>query len=101
MAHPEFPGMPVPAQPRKGSRAWVKAELRRFFEAGREHGGLILPSMAATALDVSPQRVDQLMKAGSLRSCTFLGKRFVSSDDVLAFAELERTPSFRYDQFAA
>lgn len=84
-------------KPRKGSKAWVKAEWARFVELAAEHGGLTQPFLAAMALGLSRTRVMQLMDDGKLRSFEVMGKRFVSCADVEEFAKLQRDTAFRYE----
>lgn len=94
----ELPGMPAPSAPklRKGSRAWIGAEMSRFRSLSVEHDGLTQPFMAALVLGVSKQRVSQLMGAGHLRSFEVMGKSFLSCRDIEQFAKLERDTGFRY-----
>lgn len=88
----ELPGMPEPqdAKPRKGSKAWKKAEIARFYALAREHGGLTSAFFVAVVLGVSRQRVHQLAEAGTLPSYDVLGKRYFPCDVVEEFAARER-----------
>lgn len=58
--------------------------FNRFMDVSREEGGLLSGQQAAILLDVSQQRVVQLMDAGALTTWEFLGKRYVSGREVAA-----------------
>ena len=53
-----------------------------FIHVSRKEGGLLSPSQAAVHLGVSKVRVHQLMEAGILRKWVYLGKPYVSCQDV-------------------
>jgi hypothetical protein len=77
-------------EPRKGSNAWVAAELKRFRDLCKEHEGLTSPFFAKIALGVSKQRVHELMKNGKLPSFEILGKTFIACDVLESFCKVER-----------
>ena len=81
---------------RVGSRAWYKAEWKRFRELAAQHEGLTQPPFAAIALGVHRSRIYQLMDAGHVPSFEIMGKRFVSCKEIERFAKLERTSGTRY-----
>ncbi len=72
------------------------AEIRRFRELSRKHGGLTQVGMCSLVLGVSTQRVYQLIEAGRLPSVEILGKRYVLCDELEAFAAVERSSGTRY-----
>lgn len=82
---PELPGMPQAAPsraPRKGSKAWVAYEVKRFYQLAKEHGGLMPAPMAAAALGVSRIRVYQLAEAGRIEAFEIMGKLYFAGDSV-------------------
>jgi hypothetical protein len=61
----------------------------QFMRVSSEEGGLLSPSQAAVVLEVSPQRVAELVKLGQLRKWDLLGKSYVSVRDVDARRKTE------------
>lgn len=53
-------------------------------------GGLVPQSMVGTILGVSRQRVHQLVAEGTFSVWTFHGMRWLSQEEVVAFAKLNR-----------
>jgi hypothetical protein len=58
--------------------------FREFMDVNREEGGFLTTVQAAIILDVTRQRVVQLIEAGQLKTWEFLGKRYVSAREVAA-----------------
>jgi len=85
----EFPF--VEAMPKREksrlARVWEQFQLVR--EAVRIHGALIPQSYAKTLLDLSKQRVHQLVNEGKLTSIDLGGVRYVTEKSILAWAEAE------------
>lgn len=80
--------------PRESKLARITRETRKELEAyqrdsGRE-GGLISKALAATILDVSHQRVCQLVESGCFSVFHHFDKEFVSIKEVKAFLLVER-----------
>lgn len=94
--------MPAPQEPklRKGSKAWKKAEVARFYELARAHRGLTGAFFVALSLGVSRQRVYQLVEAGRLHPVEILGKQYFPCDEVEEFSKLERNSNTRYDDYS-
>jgi hypothetical protein len=86
----ELPGMPPPALPRRGSVAWTVREWRRFRQLCRLHDGLTSPAFAAEVLQLSRQRVGQLIDAGRLRTYTVFDRPFIPCDELAEFAKIDR-----------
>lgn len=63
------------------------AELRKVVE---EKGMVIPQHMAANLLDLSKQRIGQLVDDGRLESIEMHGVRYVTEESVVAFAKEER-----------
>jgi hypothetical protein len=53
-----------------------------FMRLSREESGLLSPSQAAVVLEVSPQRVNELLRDGLLKKWQLLGKTYVSGREV-------------------
>jgi hypothetical protein len=53
-----------------------------FMKVSQTEAGLMLPAQAALVLDVSNQRVLQLMEVGKFRTWTFFGKNYLSAREV-------------------
>jgi hypothetical protein len=62
----------------------------QFMKVSRQEDGLFLPAQAAIALEVSNQRVLELIEVGRLRSWEFFGKRYVSCREVMQRVQSER-----------
>jgi uncharacterized protein YkwD len=63
---------------------------REFSRISKLHGGLVPVSVVSTILGVTRQRVHQLVEEGTFSHWTFYGKKWVSQDEVVAFAKLNR-----------
>jgi hypothetical protein len=68
----EFFGFPVIEE-----RTKVKSQLRQYLDAIAVHGPLVPAPMAAAALDLSKQRIYQLMNTGQLATVNVDGNRWV------------------------
>ena len=67
-------------------------ELAEMADKSEEVGGLIPPALAASLLDVSRQRVHNMIERGRINSWMFFGDRYVSAAEVHAFMASERKP---------
>lgn len=79
--------------PERNLSVAAKGKWRELQEMSRviAKEGLLCPvNTAAGLLDLSPQRVNQLMNENTLRYWEFLGRRYVRARDLAAFVELER-----------
>jgi hypothetical protein len=63
---------------------------RQFFKIAKLHGGLVPMSTVATILGVSRQRVHQLVDEGTFSHWTFYRMKWLSQDEVVSFAKLNR-----------
>jgi len=85
----QFTLFDIPAdEPKKVRTKWQ--ELQEMAEVADANGGLVPPVVAASLLDVSRQRVYELMKDARFRSYVFFGVTYVPVDDVVAFVNSER-----------
>jgi hypothetical protein len=80
-----FPEIKIPKRERT---KWD--ELCEMQAVVGEHGALVPPASAAEVLDVSKQRVDQLINKGALRAFEFFGKRWVCQSDLKGYVETGR-----------
>lgn len=90
-----FPGM-LDGLPRREKTRWE--ELQEMNALSRERGALLPTGLAAEVLDVSRQRLYQLLDAGRIESFEFFGRKWVPEGDLLAWAKSDRTPGRRYTQ---
>ena len=66
------------------------ADIREFAKLTKLHGGLVPMSAVATILGVSRQRVHQLVDEGTFKHWTFYGMKWLSQEEVVSFAKLNR-----------
>jgi hypothetical protein len=66
------------------------ADIREFTKLTKLHGGLVPMSAVATILGVSRQRVHQLVDEGTFKFWTFYGMKWLSQEEVVSFAKLNR-----------
>ncbi len=71
-----------PSPQRRLSKAEQRAELDRMGETMVEQGGLLNVAQAAIALDVSRERVYELLGLCLLKKFEFLGRIYLSFDQV-------------------
>ena len=74
--------------PRSERSKWK--QLKEMMDISQENGQLIPQNLAAVVLDVSNQRISDLINNQTLRCWEFLGKKFVCEKDLLAYATSER-----------
>jgi|SRR5271170_1647099 len=65
-------------------------DWREFSRISKLHGGLVPQSIVATVLGVSRQRVHQLIEEGTFSHWDFYGKKWLSQEEVVSFAKLNR-----------
>ena len=65
-------------------------DWREFSRISKLQGGLVPQSVVATILGVSRQRVHQLIEEGTFSHWDFYGKKWLSQEDVVSFAKLNR-----------
>jgi hypothetical protein len=80
----ELPGMPERVIPEVGSPAFQAWELEQMAAKMIEEEGLLNFSQAAIVLEVSNQRVVQLVQAGKLDRFFYCGTNYVSYRQVCA-----------------
>jgi hypothetical protein len=83
-----FPDMPTVALPKRAKNVWE--QLKEMNEMIAKHGQLLPISMAAEMLDLSRQRVYQLIEDGVLRPVEWRGQRWLTENDIRSFVEVER-----------
>lgn len=79
----------VPEKKAKGIMGLIET-TREFRRISKLHNGLVPQSTVATILGVSRQRVHQLVTEGTLSHWNFYGMKWLSQDEVVAFAKLNR-----------
>jgi len=85
-----FPDLPTVKLPKRVKTKWE--ELNELCDLVDQHGPILPFSMAADLLDLSQQRVCQLVNAGKLSSVEFQGRRWVAEREIRRFIELDRKP---------
>lgn len=65
-------------------------DIREFAKLTKLHGGLVPMSAVATILGVSRQRVHQLVDEGTFKHWMFYGMKWLSQEEVVSFAKLNR-----------
>jgi len=65
-------------------------DVREFKRIVKLQGGLVPQSAVPTVLGLSRQRVHQLVSEGTLSHWTFYGMNWLSQDEVVSFAKLNR-----------
>jgi predicted XRE-type DNA-binding protein len=68
----------------------IVADIREYLRLSKLHGGLLPQSFVATILGVSRQRVHQLVEEGTFSHWTFYGMKWLSQEEVMSFARLNR-----------
>jgi hypothetical protein len=76
--------------PRRKVKTSVFDLLRNLRKLTTEKGGLVPIAGAATILGVTKQRVHELVKEGTLHPVEFLGKKWLSGEELLSFVKLQR-----------
>ena|SRR5208282_5425344 len=76
-------------KPSKGVSS-VLADTKEFMRLLKIKGGLVPQSVVPTILGVSRQRVHQLVEEGTFSYWTFYGMKWLSQDEVISFAKLNR-----------
>lgn len=92
----EFPFVEQLPKSEKGRvrKAWdALVELRAAY---KEHGLLVPVRLVPQMLNVSRQRVDQIINAGHLKEVRPAGTRFITEASLKAFADLDRGCGYRY-----
>jgi len=85
----QFSLFDIPAsEPKRVRTKWQ--ELKEMREQADEHGGLVPPLVAACLLDVSKQRVNDMINSGILHRYEWFGKPFISVKEVAAYVNSER-----------
>lgn len=83
-----FPEMPTAPLPKKVRNLWERMNDMRELTA--KHGQLIPISAAAALMDLSRQRVYQLIDEGTLRPVECWEQKWLCENDIREFLELER-----------
>lgn len=77
------------ASERRGALA-ILDQVREFKRISELKGGLVPQAVAGTVLGVSRQRIHQLISEGTFSVWQFYGMNWLSQDEVVSFAKLER-----------
>jgi len=83
-----FPDLPTVKLPKRVKTQWE--ELNELCDIVDAHGPIIPCAVAAKLLNVSRQRVYQLIEAGLLVPVEFAGSRWLTEKQIRAFVELDR-----------
>jgi len=70
----------------------IVTDTKEFLRISNVNGGLVPQSSVATILGVSRQRVHQLVSEGTFSTWTFYGMKWLSQQEVVSFAKLNRKP---------
>jgi excisionase family DNA binding protein len=81
--------------PLLANEAPPKSKFRQWMDAWATHGPLLTPTLAASALNISRQRVHQLVEKGRIESLEVAGERLIPSTAIEKFLAAERGPGFR------
>ena len=81
----EFAGFPA-----SSAGPVAVAGLREFLALSAEHGGLVPQAALASTLNLSTQRISQLVAAGRFVVHRVFGQNYVTADSLEAFILLER-----------
>jgi hypothetical protein len=87
--------------PKRGSKEWRQAEIKRYMDAARKYDFVFPPYLAAVQLGVSRQRVYQLFDTGVLERLEFFGHSFVRGDEIDALNAMQKErhdPTFRWSK---
>ena len=84
-----FPDLPTIKMPKRVKSRWE--ELNQLCDIVDEHGPIIPMFVAADLLNLSRQRIHQLVEAGTLVPVEFAGKRWLAEKQLRAFVQLDRT----------
>jgi hypothetical protein len=68
----------------------IQEEFNRFQHASKFARGLVPQAQAALILELSKQRVNDLVADGRLREHDFFGKNFIACSDIAKFQEKQR-----------
>ena len=83
-----FPEMPTVPLLKRTKNIWE--QLNELKELTEKHGQLVPIAMAAELLDLSRQRVFQLIDDGTFTPTEWRGQRWLTENDLRSFIELER-----------
>jgi len=73
----------------------AKSKFREWMDALATHGPLVTLSVAASGLDLSRQRVHQLVNEGRIETVEVCGERFVPSTAIEKFLATNRGTGVR------
>ncbi len=77
----------APARDRAAARRAARSQLQEMSKVWNDEGGLLNYAQAALVLDVSTKRVSELVKFNKLEKFEFLGRPYVSLDQVCERAD--------------
>jgi hypothetical protein len=80
----------VPKEKKSGGIKGLFEDINEFARLTELHKGLVPMSTVATILGVSRQRVHQLVEEGTFSHWTFYGMKWLSQEEVVSFAKLNR-----------
>lgn len=84
----KFPWANLADEPKRVKNHWDEA--KEMNKVSEENGHLVPPAWAAVLLDVSQQRVSDLIAEERLRCWVFFGKRLVCLKDLAEYSNTER-----------
>jgi predicted XRE-type DNA-binding protein len=77
----------APAPDREAARRAARSQLQEMSKVWNEQGGLLNYAQAALVLDVSTKRVSELVRLEKLKKFEFLGRPYVSLNQVCERAD--------------
>jgi hypothetical protein len=93
-ANPVYPRVPKRGEryPMYRNEKIIDEEFRRFRQASRREGGLMTQANAAFVLNLSKQRLSDLVQSGRLHWHQFFNTKFLSCQETADFQKLKRIP---------
>lgn len=89
-ATPDFPFVAELPKRERSRLVTVWDRLAELRQVSAEHGQLLPPHFAAKLLDISPQRISELTKAGRFVRVEVNGHPFLTESSVVEYARSER-----------
>ena len=83
-----FPDLPTVKLPKRVKSKWE--ELNDLCDLVDKHGPIVPQAMAAELLNLSTQRISQLVAEGTLVPVEFRGRKWLTEKQIRAFIEIER-----------
>lgn len=69
----------------------ILEQVKRYQADSEKAGGLILQVQACALLEISNQRMSQLVQEGRFTQYEHFGKRLLGAEEVIAFSKIKRS----------